>query len=64
MKIRPNPQKSPYLKREIELILDFYSLKFPPRTLRITVLYLQGEGRYKIVRPGSSLFTLQFLEIV
>ena len=28
-----------------KLILNFYSIRFAPRTPRITVFYLQGEGR-------------------
>jgi hypothetical protein len=38
------------------LICCFDRRSFCIRSPRITVLYLQGEGRYWNVRPGTSLF--------
>jgi hypothetical protein len=44
-----------------KLIMASYYLRFQARSSRITVHCLQGEGKQRIVRPGTSLFSDFFL---
>ncbi len=55
-KIFPLQQKIEVCQNAIYLILSTFGHKLRLRSPRITVLYLQGEGRYMDVRPGTSLF--------
>ena len=50
------------LSSPTKLIMASYYLRFRPRSSRITVRCLQGEGKQRIVRPGTSLFYLVLLE--